>query len=126
MEVKKRRLVLLFLVVICVFFLLGCGKKYDEYDKIWISEDGKVSLKPNGEATINYEKIDDNWEIEALSDSGRTQLYFEYKDSNAVDNSNLIWIANATIKNNKLYLEIKEDKYTGLEGKTIVLEQSKE
>ena len=34
--------------------------------------------------------------------------------------------ANAKIKTGKLYLEIKKDSVTGLEGKTIVLEQSKE
>jgi len=60
-----------------------------------------------------------------LSDSGQVELYFCYGDKKSGDDSEEIWEAYAEIKNDKLYLEIKKDSVTGLEGKTIVLEQSK-
>ena len=54
----------------------------------------------------------------------RTRQYGHKKED--YENKKSILKANATIKNGKLYLEIKKDSVTGLEGKTIVLEQSKE
>lgn len=126
MEIRKKYIAIVLVVVFALPTLTGCGKVYSDYTNTWISEDGNVKLEPSGVATICYNGIDQNWEIQALSDSGQSDLYFEYKDNNAVGDSNLIWEAFATIKGDKLYLEIKDDRYTNLEGQTIILRQSEE
>jgi hypothetical protein len=60
-----------------------------------------------------------------LSHGKKAELYFCYGDEMGDgDPTKSILKANAKIKNDKLYLEIKKDDVTGLEGKTIVLEQS--
>ena len=115
-------------LALVLFALTGCRplftKLYYDYPNVWVSEDGKVALDPSGLTTILYEEINQDWVIYALSDSGGRNLSIEFEDPNAVDDSSLIWKAYATIKQDVLYLEIKKDLYTGLEGKTIILKQS--
>lgn len=124
MEIKK--VIILFgLSILVSTMLTACGKKYSDYKNTWISEDGKVELEPDGIAKIEYDGIDLTKNINVLSDSGQVKLYFCYGDKKSGDDSKEIWEAYAEIKNDKLYLEIKKDCVTGLEGKTIVMEQSK-
>ena len=126
MEMMKKSIA--FVLAIMLVALTGCRplftKLYYDYPNVWVSEDGKVTLDPSGLTTILYEEINQDWVIYALSDSGGRSLSIEFEDPNAVDDSSLIWKAYATIKQDVLYLEIKKDIYTGLEGETIVLKQS--
>lgn len=119
--------------VACILALLllaltGCRplftKVYYDYPNVWMSEDGKITFDPNGPATISYNGINPDWEIIGGGDIGGGYLTFEYIDPNAVDDSNVIWKAYASVKQDALYLDIDVDYYTGLEGKTIVLKQS--
>ena len=124
MEIKK--IIKAFVLSIVIIALLtACGKKYSDYPNSWVSEDGKVIIEPEGVAQIQYEGIDFTKNINVLSDSGKQHLIFCYGDKISGDDSERIWEAEVEIEDNKLYLKIINDKVTGLEGKTIVLEQSK-
>ncbi|MBR3289776.1 MAG: hypothetical protein IKI63_03245 [Clostridia bacterium] len=126
MEIIKK--VAVIILVLVLLTSIGCHplfvKVYFDYPNVWVSEDGKVMLDPSGTTTIQYDGIDQNWDIGGGSDSGGGYITFRFEDPNAVDDSNVIWRAYATIIQDVLYLKIDEDYYTGLKGQTIVLKQS--
>ncbi len=111
--------------ILIIAFLTACGKKYSDYTNSWVSEDGKVTLEPEGTAQIDYEGIDLSKNINVLSDSGKQHLIFCYGDKKSGNDNERIWEANAEIEDGKLYLKIVCDNITSLEGKTIILEQHK-
>lgn len=122
MEIKRIIKVIL-LSTLTIVMLMGCGKVYSDYTNSWVTEDGKVVLEPEGIARIKYKGIDLTKNINVLSDSGEQYLIFCYGDKESGDDSEKIWEAEAEIADDKLYLKIVRDNVTGLEGKTIVLEQ---
>ena len=123
MKIKK-----VCVTVLAIMLLTGCGKSFTDYPNKWVSTEYHIQIDPKQEtAIIDYPEIDKDKTINVLSHGKKVELYFCYGDEMGDgDPTKSILKANAKIKNSKLYLEIKKDSVTGLEGKTIVLEQSKE
>lgn len=121
----RRKISVIITLALLMVLITACGKKYSDYPNVWVSEDESIRIDPGGIAYINYEGIDGKRNINVLSDSGQQYLEFCYGDKKSCDTSECIWEAEASIKNDKMYLEIVVDNVTDMKGKTIVLEQEK-
>ena len=103
----------------------ACGKHYSDYQYDWVSQDPKIQLSPYGDVILNIEGVDQTRHINALSDSGKSTLYFCYGEVGSADDSDVIWIVDVEVKSNLLYMYVNKDNVSDYEGKTIVLEQDK-
>lgn len=120
MKIRKTSLAILFILL-----LTGCGKSYTDYPEKWISQDKCIQINPKDcTATIDYPQIEKDKVVNIFSHGNKKELSFCYGEKiGDGDPANCIWEAEAEITDDKLYLKIVKDNVTGLEGKTIVLEQ---
>lgn len=116
-------LVLICMVCCCSVTLVGCQKKYWDYDCCWVLDEPKVELYQgcgSGRMTIN----DVEYEFYTAQSNNATYIIF-YEQSFDLENGleKLLWKADTELIDEKLYLTITIDNISDFEGKTIVLLQ---
>ena len=121
----RLKIVAIAVIIICVN-LTGCGRKYCDYERDWVTSDGTIRLTPGGFMTIDIDEVDQTRFITASSDSGQTYLHIRYEASGQTASEKKIWDAYAIIRGNTLYLKVDKDYVSNYEGTTFVLTQSKE
>lgn len=112
----------IFLICIFMILLTACGKKFWEYDCIWVSEDPYIYM-PNEHEGVIIEIDGENYEVQTAWENDGSGIDFYENVSGGVSDEELIWEADVQIKKGELYLTIVKDNYGDNEGKVFILEQ---
>ena len=126
MEVNKKnfKILIVLMTIFCAMLIFsGCGKKFWEYECVWVSESPYIYMPANSHAVIielNGEKkiADIGWKHTGLEIS-----FYDPEIDNGITMESIIWETECEIKKGKLYITIIKDNVSDMEGKTIVLEQ---
>lgn len=123
MENKIRKIAVFIILFSIMWIMVGCGKKFWDYECVWVSESPYIYMPANSHVVIieiNGEKkiTDTAWKNTGLG------IYFHDPEiDNGTTMESIIWETECEIKKGKLYITIIKDNVSDMEGKTIILEQ---
>ncbi|MBD5137685.1 MAG: hypothetical protein HDT39_17390 [Lachnospiraceae bacterium] len=121
---KKFKIEMIIITTFCTMLIFsGCGKKFWDYECVWVSDSPYIYMPANSHAVIieiNGEKkiADTGWKHTGL---GIT--FYDPEIDNGTTMESIIWETECEIKKGKLYITIIKDNVSDMEGKTIILEQ---
>ena len=106
------------------FSIVGCrGNYYYSKHSVWISEDDDIKIDfTYSEFDIVISNNAYSFSFGYLYDGSFIEIYDEYTVGEGIGEDDVLIIAEAEEKKDRLYLTFTLDKLFDLEGKTIVLD----
>lgn len=121
---KKHSLLLISILLLTLPLLCGCGKKFWEYDCVWVSDEPYVyipsSTSQNATLILDGVTYDTNC---AWENDGSGIDFYDPEIEHGINDKSIIWSVSCKIKEDKLYITVNTDNVSNYEGKTIILHQ---